>query len=102
VLAAPGTGHQQDTPQSRLGTLGVTRHHQAPTLAGSSHHSRYRHAKTHRHANGMAILTVWDRRGLGGRDLRSTALAARIEVVTIGSSWTNALDWSVLDDTAMR
>src|SRR5262245_58142546 len=30
--------------------------HQTPTLAGPSHHSRYRHAQTHRHVNGTVIL----------------------------------------------
>jgi hypothetical protein len=39
----------------RSGTLRVTRRHQAPTLAGPSHHDRYRHAQTHRHIDGTVI-----------------------------------------------
>ena len=42
----------------RSGMQGVTRRHQAPTLAGPSHHGRYRHAKTHRHANGTTIFAT--------------------------------------------
>ena len=59
-----GAGSTRDTSLTRhairrSGKARVTQRHQPPTLAGPSHHRRYRHAKTHRHANGTMILLVF-------------------------------------------
>ena len=59
----------------------VTQHHQTLTLAGPSHHGRYRHAKTHKHGD-----LGWYTRGHGQRCLLRGKLA-----VSEGASARSAL-----------
>jgi len=62
-----GAGSTRDTSLARHAakTVGHVKSHPAPTVTGPSHHGRYRHAQTHRHANGTVILSdELDRSGL--------------------------------------